>query len=114
VTLVISNCSTTLGWFGGTKFGALDGRIRVAHRYIKPGDVLVVREDLATLHPELVKEDPRIAVMTSVGHVGWLFADEVDSIQEENNDEIHQASSHVRGQERSQDPLGGADPEADR
>ena len=121
MTLVIANCRTTLGWFGGTKYSKAgdDEHVNVwtAHRYINPKDVLVVRRDKASLLPELPDDgwsDSRIAVMTAEGHVGWLFVDEVDSIQEEDNDEIHQASSHVRGQERSQDPLGGADPEADR
>ena len=105
MTLVVVNTTTTLGWFG---------RRKREHVYLKEGDVLVTREDMEDMLPELATDDPRVAVMTSGGVVGWLFTDEVDSIQEEDNDEIHQASSHVRGQERSQDPLGGADPEADR
>ena len=77
MSMVIANCSTTLGWFGGRKRSPND------HRYIKPGDVLMVREDLEELLPELNTDDQRIAVMTAEGHTGWLFADEVDLEQDE-------------------------------
>ena len=103
--LAVVNTATTLGWFG---------RRLQAHVYLKEGDVLVVREDMEDMLPELNNDDPRVVVMTSDGVVGWLFKDEVDPITEEDNDPIHQASPHRGGLERSSDPLGGADPEADR
>ena len=103
--LVVVNTTTTLGWFG---------RRKREHVYLKEGDVLVTREDMEDMLPELATDDPRVAVMTSDGVVGWLFTDEVTLITEEDNDQVHQASPHGGGQERSQDPLRGADQEADR
>ena len=103
--LAVANTITTLGWFG---------RKSREHVYLKVGDVLVVREDMDDMLPELNTDDPRFVVVISDGVVGWLFKDEVDPITEEDNDPIHQASPHGGGHERSPDPLGGADPEADR
>jgi hypothetical protein len=103
--LAVVNTATTLGWFG---------RRNREHTYLKEGDVLLVREEMEDMLPEIATEDPRVVVMTSSGVVGWLFMDEVDLITEEDNDPVHQASPHRGGQERSPDPRGGADPEADR
>ena len=102
---VVINHGTTLGWFGK--------RTR-SHLYLKEGEVVMTREDMEDMLPDLAIEDPRVVVVTSDGVLGWLFKDEVDPITEEDNDPIHQASPHGGGHERSPDPLGGADPEADR
>ena len=88
---------------------------------LQEGDVVMLRPDL--WHLARLDARNRCAVMVGGGRIGWLYRDEVmplesgsedNETQEEDNGEVHQASSHVRGQERSQASLRGSDPAADR
>ena len=87
------------------------------------GDVVVIRPDLWHYVANRLDSMNRYVVMAGGGRIGWLYRDEVlaledsaedNETQEEDNDEVHQASPHRGGQEHSQDPLGGSHPAAYR